>query len=153
MRPEARKVGGKVQKVMHEFGSGKLRSSSGQKVTNPKQAIAIALSEQRRAKKYKEGGGVTPEEAAERKRLEESAAKAREEAKRLQSPTPTPAEKDKMKKQLQGQRFARGGAIAKQNTQHGRMDMPFKKLSKFAGMKHGGKVKPVSYTHLRAHET
>jgi hypothetical protein len=35
----------KVGKVMHEFGSGKLKSSSGQKVTNPKQAIAIALSE------------------------------------------------------------------------------------------------------------
>ena len=35
----------KVQKVMREFKSGKLKSSSGQKVTNPKQAIAIGLSE------------------------------------------------------------------------------------------------------------
>jgi len=30
---------------MKEYGAGKLKSSSGQKVTNPKQAIAIAMSE------------------------------------------------------------------------------------------------------------
>ncbi len=41
----------KVETVMHEFKTGKLKSSSGDKVTNPKQAIAIALSEQRRARK------------------------------------------------------------------------------------------------------
>jgi len=39
----------KVQKVLHEFKVGKLSSSSGKKVTNRKQAVAIALSE---AKKY-----------------------------------------------------------------------------------------------------
>lgn len=37
----------KVEKVMHEFKEGKLKSSSGQKVTNRKQAIAIGLSEAR----------------------------------------------------------------------------------------------------------
>lgn len=42
---------GKVGKVMHEFKAGKLKSSSGQKVTNPKQGIAIALSEARSMKK------------------------------------------------------------------------------------------------------
>ena len=41
----------KISKVMTEYGKGKLKSSSGQKVTNPKQALAIALSESRRAKK------------------------------------------------------------------------------------------------------
>ena len=41
----------KVETVMHEFKTGKLKSSSGEKVKNPKQAIAIALSEQRRARK------------------------------------------------------------------------------------------------------
>lgn len=44
-------VGSKFKKVMGEYGSGSLKSSSGQKVTNPKQAKAIAYSEQRRAKK------------------------------------------------------------------------------------------------------
>jgi hypothetical protein len=35
----------KVGTVMSEFKKGKLKSSSGKKVTNPKQAIAIGLSE------------------------------------------------------------------------------------------------------------
>ena len=35
----------KIGKVMGEFKSGKLKSSSGQKVSSPKQAIAIAMSE------------------------------------------------------------------------------------------------------------
>jgi hypothetical protein len=39
----------KVERVMHEFKGGGLYSSSGKPVTNKKQAIAIALSEQRRA--------------------------------------------------------------------------------------------------------
>lgn len=45
----------KVQKVMREFKEGSLKSSSGQKVKNPKQAIAIALSE---ASRMREGGRV-----------------------------------------------------------------------------------------------
>lgn len=40
----------KVQKVMHEYKGGKLKSSSGQKVTGRKQAVAIALSEARQVK-------------------------------------------------------------------------------------------------------
>ncbi len=56
----------KVRTVMREFKEGKLKSSSGQKVTNPKQAIAIGLSEQRAMKNtkpkapkmMKEGGSV-----------------------------------------------------------------------------------------------
>lgn len=47
----------KVGKVMREFKEGKLKSSSGQKVTNPKQAIAIGLSEAGLSRK-KEGGEV-----------------------------------------------------------------------------------------------
>jgi len=35
----------KVSKVMREYGTGTLKSSSGKKVTSRKQAIAIALSE------------------------------------------------------------------------------------------------------------
>jgi hypothetical protein len=37
-----------VEREMHEFKRGKLKSGSGKKVTNPKQAIAIGLSEARR---------------------------------------------------------------------------------------------------------
>ncbi len=40
----------KIKIVMDEFKSGELKSGgSGKKVTNPKQAIAIAISEQRKA--------------------------------------------------------------------------------------------------------
>jgi hypothetical protein len=39
----------KVEKTMHEFKEGTLKSSSGEKVTNRKQAIAIGLSEAREA--------------------------------------------------------------------------------------------------------
>ena len=35
----------KVERVMHEFKEGDLKSSSGDKVTSRKQAIAIGLSE------------------------------------------------------------------------------------------------------------
>jgi len=44
----------KVEIVMEEFKEGKLKSGgSGKTVTNPQQAIAIALSEQRKADKKK----------------------------------------------------------------------------------------------------
>jgi hypothetical protein len=48
----------KVEKVMSEYPAGTLKSSSGQKVTNRKQAIAIALSEAGKARKKptKKGG-------------------------------------------------------------------------------------------------
>lgn len=47
----ARKKGGKVAKVMHEWGQGELHSGSkhGPLVTSQKQAVAIALSEARHA--------------------------------------------------------------------------------------------------------
>ena len=51
--PKAQK---KVEKTMHEYKQGTLKSGrSGKKVTNPKQAIAIGLSEAR------EEGGKVPD--------------------------------------------------------------------------------------------
>ena len=45
--------GRKVEKIMHEWGQGKLHSGSkkGPIVKGQKQAVAIALSEQRKANK------------------------------------------------------------------------------------------------------
>lgn len=46
----------KVGKAMHEMKQGELKSGrSGKKVTNPKQAVAIGLSQARKA-----GGKVPP---------------------------------------------------------------------------------------------
>ena len=44
-----KKAQDKVEKTMHERKHGTLRSGSGKKVTSRKQAIAIGLSEARRA--------------------------------------------------------------------------------------------------------
>ena len=43
----------KVKKVMGEFKRGKLRSSSGKKVTKRSQALAIAMSESGQSKRKK----------------------------------------------------------------------------------------------------
>ena len=49
-RKYSKKAGEKVEKAMHEMKEGKLTSGrSGKKVTNPKQAVAIGLSEAREA--------------------------------------------------------------------------------------------------------
>ncbi len=49
MAKYSKKAGEKVEKAMHEEKKGTLKSGrSGKKVTNPKQAIAIGLSEARK---------------------------------------------------------------------------------------------------------
>jgi Family of unknown function (DUF6496) len=47
---ESKKARAKIKTVMHEFKHGELRSGSkeGPRVKNPKQAIAIAMSEARK---------------------------------------------------------------------------------------------------------
>jgi hypothetical protein len=50
MAKYSKKAQDKVEDAMHEMKEGKLRSGrSGKKVTNPRQAIAIGLSEARKA--------------------------------------------------------------------------------------------------------
>jgi len=60
MAKYGKKTEKKVEEVMHEMHEGKLKSGgSGKKVTNPKQAVAIALSEAR-----KEGDKVPPKKSS-----------------------------------------------------------------------------------------
>jgi hypothetical protein len=54
---EGMKSGGKVAKVMREFNEGTLETSHGDRVTDKKQAMAIALSEQRKYEGKKALGG------------------------------------------------------------------------------------------------
>ena len=60
----------KVKKTMHEMHEGKLKSGkSNKKVTNPKQAIAIGLSEARKK------GAKVPKKAAKKSAAKKSARK------------------------------------------------------------------------------
>ena len=62
MAKYSKKASDKVEKTMHEMHEGKLKSGkSGKKVTNPKQAIAIGLSEAR------EEGAKVPKKTATKK--------------------------------------------------------------------------------------
>ena len=77
----------KVRLVMKEFKSGKLKSSSGEKITDPRRSLAIALSEAGMSRKPKEdmsdeyymafmkemGGNEEPEE----EEMDESAGEKR----------------------------------------------------------------------------
>jgi hypothetical protein len=64
MAKYGRKAAEKVEKAMHERKRGTLKSGrSGRKVTSPKQAIAIGLSEARR-----EGGKVPRRRTGGRKK-------------------------------------------------------------------------------------
>ena len=56
------KASEKVEKAMHERKRGALKSGSGKKVTSKKQAIAIGLSQARRA-----GGKVPKKKSSSRK--------------------------------------------------------------------------------------
>jgi len=63
-----KKASEKVAKAMHERKAGKLRSSSGKKVTSRKQAIAIGLSQARAA-----GGKVPPPKKSSARRTSSQA--------------------------------------------------------------------------------
>jgi len=63
MATKRKTAGNKVKKVMHEMKEGTLKSGrSGRKVRNPKQAIAIGLSEARKA------GARIPKKKAKKKK-------------------------------------------------------------------------------------
>ena len=62
-----KKASDKVEKAMHERKRGTLRSGSGKKVTSKKQAIAIGLSQARKA-----GGKVPKKRTSSRSRKKKS---------------------------------------------------------------------------------
>ena len=49
MAKYSEKAGEKVGKTMHEMKEGKLKTGTGKKVTSKKQAVAIGLSEAKKA--------------------------------------------------------------------------------------------------------
>jgi hypothetical protein len=72
MAKYSKKAGEKVEKVMHEKKQGKLKSGrSGKKVTSRKQAIAIGLSEARKA-----GAKVPKKKAAKKTARKRSSSKS-----------------------------------------------------------------------------
>lgn len=76
MAKYSKKAGDKVADAMHEMKEGKLKTSSGKKVTNPKQAIAIGLSEAR------ESGAKVPTKAVAKKNSPKKAAPKKAAAKK-----------------------------------------------------------------------
>ena len=63
MAKYGKKASDKVEKAMHERKKGTLKSGSGKKVTSKKQAIAIGLSEARKA-----GGKVPKKKSSSKKK-------------------------------------------------------------------------------------
>ncbi len=71
MAKYGKKASEKVERAMHEKKKGTLRSSSGQKVTSRKQAIAIGLSEARAM-----GGKVPKKKKAKKKAKKRKASRS-----------------------------------------------------------------------------
>ena len=69
MAKYGKKAQKKVKKAMHERKKGTLKSGSGKKVTSKKQAIAIGLSEARKA------GGKVPKKKSSKKSKKKSSKK------------------------------------------------------------------------------
>ena len=67
MAKYGKKASEKVEKAMHERKKGTLKSGSGRRVTSKKQAIAIGLSEARKA-----GGKVPKKKSASKKKKSSS---------------------------------------------------------------------------------
>ncbi len=72
MAKYSKEAGKKVKKAMHEMHEGKLKSGkSNKKVTNPKQAVAIGLSEAR------EEGAKVPKKSSSKSSSKKSSSKSK----------------------------------------------------------------------------
>jgi hypothetical protein len=142
-----------TSKKQSRFMQAVAHSPSFAKKVGVSKSVGKDFSTADKGRKFADGGGVD---------WSKRAAAAREDVRRSQSDEPTPeehAEMERVKKEAKrGSQedkapttrttmptFAKGGflkaKINKQNTKHGKMDMPFTNLNRFAGMKKGGNVK------------
>ena len=128
----------KVRTVMKEFKSGDLKSSSGKKVTNPKQAIAIALSEAGKLKSNRKGGYMPVKPVTESKmRSMDSDADKRKAVSGMKKGGMAESKK-MMGKEIS---FMKKKGAPKSMIKHEMAE---------AGMKHGGKVKKMASGGLAA---
>jgi hypothetical protein len=72
-----KKASDKVEKAMHERKKGTLKSGSGKKVTSKKQAIAIGLSEARKA-----GGKVPAKKSSSKKKSSKKKSSSKKSSKK-----------------------------------------------------------------------
>jgi hypothetical protein len=128
----------KVRTVMKEFKSGDLKSSSGKKVTNPKQAIAIALSEAGKSKPNRKGGVMPVKPMDESKARSMESDEAKRKAISGMKKGGMAESKKMMKKEVS---FMKKAGAPKSMVKHEMAE---------AGMKHGGKVKKMASGGLAA---
>ena len=142
-----------TSKKQSRFMQAVAHSPSFAKKVGVSQSVGKDFSSADKGRKFADGGNVD---------WDKRAAAAREDARRSQSDEPTPAQRAEMERAKQEAKqkiqedkapttrttmpkFASGGflktKINKQDTKHGKMDMPFTSLTRFAGMKKGGNVK------------